>query len=66
VQAPLLYLQAAQDRIVPASAAAEIQRIQPRARIMRIAGPHGLLQTQPVACAAAMTSVFSNPHSACC
>jgi pimeloyl-ACP methyl ester carboxylesterase len=51
ITAPILYLQATDDRIVPASAARAIQRIAPAACIEPIAGPHLLLQTQPKTCA---------------
>lgn len=59
VSAPLLYLQAGQDRIVPPTAAADIQQHCPQARIVRLAGPHGLLQAEPAASAAAMTSFLA-------
>ncbi len=56
VRSPVLYLQAEQDWLVPQEAARVIVRNCPHAVVMRIAGPHGLLQTAPVPCAAAMTS----------
>ncbi|RZL37129.1 MAG: alpha/beta hydrolase [Rubrivivax sp.] len=59
VSAPVLYLQAAQDRIVPPAAAADVQRICPRTVVTRLAGPHGLLQASPAPCAAAMTSFLA-------
>lgn len=59
VRVPVLYLQAGQDRIVPPAAAAHIRRVCPRAVVTRIAGPHGLLQAMPEACAAAMTSFLA-------
>ena len=65
IAAPVLYLQATQDRVVPASAAAEIQLIQARAQLIQLSGPHGLLQAAPAASAAAVASVFPNPDSAC-
>lgn len=61
VSAPVLYLQAVQDRIVPPSAAAEIRRLCPQTVVTRLAGPHGLLQAAPAACAAAMTSFLERP-----
>jgi pimeloyl-ACP methyl ester carboxylesterase len=54
LRCPILYLQAAQDRVVPPSCAQEILRIQPATTISRLAGPHFLLQTQPAAVAQAI------------
>lgn len=48
---PALYLQALQDRLVPAKAAAIIERALPALRIVRLDGPHGLLQASPAAAA---------------
>jgi pimeloyl-[acyl-carrier protein] methyl ester esterase len=61
LRAPVLYLQAVQDRIVPPAAAADIQRICPAASIIRLDGPHGLLQAAPAPCATAMTSFLARP-----
>jgi pimeloyl-ACP methyl ester carboxylesterase len=47
--APLLYLKAADDRLVNAAAAATIRRIRPDLEIRELPGPHMLLQTQPAA-----------------
>lgn len=46
VNVPILYLQAAQDRLVPAWCAEEIREIRPDAKITRIDGPHLLLQRE--------------------
>jgi len=51
IRVPALYLQALQDRLVPAKAAAIIERALPALRIVRLDGPHGLLQASPVAAA---------------
>ncbi|MFG6413647.1 alpha/beta fold hydrolase [Roseateles sp. DC23W] len=59
VEAPVLYLQAAQDRLVPAAAARDIQRLQPRTVVRSLRGPHGLLQVQPEASASAMTAFLA-------
>jgi pimeloyl-[acyl-carrier protein] methyl ester esterase len=59
VRAPLLYLQACQDRIVPPSAAVDVQRFQPEMVVKQLAGPHGLLQVAPAAGAAAMTTFLT-------
>jgi pimeloyl-ACP methyl ester carboxylesterase len=47
INVPILYLQAAHDRLVPASALEEIQRINPRTAVVKIPGPHLLLQCEP-------------------
>jgi len=47
IQCPLLYLQAAHDRLVPASAADEILSIRPSAQLARMASPHFVLQAAP-------------------
>lgn len=52
---PVLYLQAAQDRVVPHRAFDEIRRLRPDAELQRIEGPHCLLQVCPVPSAAAIT-----------
>lgn len=59
VRAPLLYLQACQDRIVPPAVAVHIQQLRPNTVLMRLTGPHGLLQAAPAASAAAMTSFLA-------
>lgn len=52
VRAPILYLQASRDLAVPASAAAHIRTIKPDAQLVRIKGPHFLMQVRPDAVAA--------------
>jgi pimeloyl-[acyl-carrier protein] methyl ester esterase len=59
VGAPVLYLQASQDRIVPPAAAMDVQRFLPAIVVAQLAGPHGLLQAAPAASAAAMTSFLT-------
>jgi len=51
VNAPILYLQASRDAMVPRSAAAFIRRIRPEAEVVRIDGPHFLLQVSARAAA---------------
>lgn len=51
VRCPVLYLQASEDKVVPARCAAEVQRLCPQAEIAELPGPHFLLQTQPAAAA---------------
>ena len=53
---PLLYLQAARDRLVPQAAAADILHCRPDGRIARIAAPHFVLQTKPSEAAAHLES----------
>lgn len=47
-QVPVLYLQANQDRLVPASAATEVASCLPSTTFVSIDGPHLLLQACPV------------------
>ncbi|MEW1781435.1 alpha/beta hydrolase [Arthrobacter sp. NPDC080086] len=53
VQVPLLYLQGAQDNVVPRSAAVLIQQIRPDTKLVEMDAPHCLLQAVPrdAACA---------------
>jgi pimeloyl-[acyl-carrier protein] methyl ester esterase len=51
---PTLYLQAAQDRLVPRSAAELVRRLRPSTRVMRFHGPHALLQALAQETAAAV------------
>ncbi|MFG6486165.1 alpha/beta fold hydrolase [Roseateles sp. BYS78W] len=62
VRAPVLYLQAGQDRVVPPAAAVHVRRACPQVVITRIDGPHGLLQAAPGRCVAAMTSFLAPLH----
>lgn len=56
LRCPVLYLQAIEDRVVPAACAAQVQRLCAQAQVVRLAGPHFLLQTQPALAAAAIES----------
>jgi pimeloyl-ACP methyl ester carboxylesterase len=47
VSVPVLYLQAAGDRVVPARCLDEILAIRPNTLAARIEGPHLLLQSEP-------------------
>lgn len=51
VTAPVLYLQASQDRIVNARLSRDLIGALPRATVRTINGPHLLLQTRPRECA---------------
>jgi pimeloyl-[acyl-carrier protein] methyl ester esterase len=54
VAVPVLYLQAAHDRIVPASAAQHMRSLQARLQVVTLHGPHLLLQAAPHEAAAAV------------
>ncbi|MGO4381666.1 alpha/beta fold hydrolase [Pseudoduganella sp. RAF53_2] len=56
IEVPILYLQAADDRLVPSSAARFIADQVPSVEVLQIDGPHLLLQTQPRASAAAISA----------
>jgi pimeloyl-ACP methyl ester carboxylesterase len=47
IAVPMLYLQAANDRIVPPSATRHLQALAPHMRVHTLAGPHLLLQVKP-------------------
>jgi len=51
---PCLYLQAAGDRIVPASSLADFRKYIPQIEVKKIKGPHFLLQAQPETCLTAV------------
>lgn len=51
IRVPVMYLRAEEDRLVPASAGAEIAQSLPQLQLREIQGPHALLQTRPNECA---------------
>lgn len=51
VRCPVLYLQATEDKVVPARCASEVKRLCPHAQIASLPGPHFLLQTRAAAAA---------------
>ena len=51
---PVLYLQASQDYLLPASAGAEVKASLPATTMLSIEGPHLLLQARPALAAAAI------------
>ena len=59
IQCPILYLQAGQDRVVPARSAQHVHRRCPQTQIVRLEGPHLLLQTRPAEAATAIESFMS-------
>lgn len=60
VGVPLLYLQANDDRLVPASAWNVVKSALPEARLQQIAGPHMLLQVNPVEAARAIREFMNS------
>ena len=56
VQCPVLYLQAARDRLIDPSAGNKIREIQPAMKIVRIDAPHFILQSKPADAARAISS----------
>ena len=55
IRLPMLVLQARRDLVIPRSATQWILNTAPHARLIEIDGPHLLLQTRPVECAAAVS-----------
>jgi sigma-B regulation protein RsbQ len=67
VDAPILYIQATCDHAVPPSAASFIRQIKPETDVVRIDGPHFLLQVRPEAAAgeiARFAKAVSTNHEA--
>jgi pimeloyl-[acyl-carrier protein] methyl ester esterase len=54
VSVPVYYLRAGKDRLVPVLLGEEIQRVNPRAKVESITGPHLILQREPQKCADAV------------
>ena len=54
VPGPVLYLQARHDRLVPSAALAMVLRANPQVHVVKIEGPHFLLQVSPKLAAAAV------------
>lgn len=59
ISVPVLYLQAAEDRVVPPTAARSIKKELPTVRFVRVAAPHCLLQASP-AHAASIIKLFAS------
>jgi pimeloyl-[acyl-carrier protein] methyl ester esterase len=59
VQMPVLYLKAAEDRVVPPAAFAEIASVLPSVHCVELVAPHFLLQTMPKQTALAITEFLS-------
>lgn len=56
IRIPLLCLRGTSDRVVPKSAWDLLGKLSPTARLVELEGPHALLQTKPVECAAQVTA----------
>jgi len=54
VTAPILYLRASEDRLIPKHASDLIKLLQPSTQVMELEGPHCLLQAAPTAAAQAI------------
>jgi pimeloyl-ACP methyl ester carboxylesterase len=54
IQVPVLALCASQDRLVPKAATGRLRAHRPNLDIVRLQGPHWLLQTRPEACVQAI------------
>jgi pimeloyl-[acyl-carrier protein] methyl ester esterase len=59
VRAPVLYLRATEDRLVPRHCADGIARLATQTRIVDIEAPHTLLQVAPAAAAAAVKAFIA-------
>lgn len=56
IDVPVMYLQADRDRVVFASSARHLRSLLPAVEVVRLRGPHLLLQTVPLQAAAAVTA----------
>lgn len=63
VSVPILYLQAQQDRLIPAACLEEIQRIKPQVKVAKIPGPHLLFQRKPEETAKIVDGFVRQLHS---
>jgi pimeloyl-ACP methyl ester carboxylesterase len=50
VRVPVMYLQATEDRMIPSAAGEYLRQVAPSVEIVRIEGPHFLLQAAPESC----------------
>jgi pimeloyl-ACP methyl ester carboxylesterase len=64
IDAPILYLRALADRLIPVSAGQAILQLRPDAELAEIDAPHFLLQTEPRACAATVMSFIQRTDMA--
>ena len=64
VTAPILYLRASHDRLVPASASAQVSRLNENTSVVELEGPHFLLQVAPVEAAQVVGSFLREVQNA--
>jgi pimeloyl-ACP methyl ester carboxylesterase len=64
VKAPVLYLRASQDRVVPEAAASRVLQAYPSAKLVSLKAPHCLLQTVPIEAAQAIATFVRKVGSA--
>ena len=60
VKAPIMYLQAADDRLVGPQCSEQVRKIQRSAALVSVLGPHMILQRQPRSCAEAIVKFCSS------
>lgn len=60
VKVPAFYVQATKDRLVPARKLTDFQSLCPELEVRRVEGGHFILQENPAACAAAISSLLQN------
>jgi pimeloyl-ACP methyl ester carboxylesterase len=58
IDVPAYYLQAEGDRLVPRSAAERLRRLFSHFTLLRVPGPHFLLQASPVECAQLIAGIM--------
>lgn len=58
VRVPVLYLQAAEDKLVPGAAASVITGLAPATEVVALDAPHCLLQAVPEAAARVVTATM--------
>lgn len=62
VELPILYLRAMADQLVPRSAAALVQQIRPKTRLVEMNAPHCLLQVVPQDAARIIAEFMASTH----
>ncbi len=55
IRVPILYLRAAEDRVVPRASSEQVRSCAPQTRLVEFTAPHFLLQVLPLAVAAEVT-----------
>jgi pimeloyl-ACP methyl ester carboxylesterase len=62
---PILYLRSVGDRLVSEKNWKDLQKVRPDAQIVRLKGPHMLLQTAPKECWQAITTFVEKTSPDC-